>query len=164
MRTKFSFMIPIAFCLQFVGGCKKEDKSTPINSTFSANINGVAFNASSNFALLNVDSSLQIRNMVITGSYKSQLLSIAFGDSILNQIVDTNSHLYFLGTVLTFEDSSASTTYSPISSALYFTQCDTISRLTSGTFSGVLVSSLGDTIIVSNGVFKGINYIWQHSN
>jgi hypothetical protein len=163
----FIVIASIMFCTY---ACKKEESkpsSSPIIVTpaFSAKINGSPYIASSTYCMLLVDSFLQFRAFSIQGYYQSEILSVVFVDSILTEVIDSSTTNGGFGISLQYEDTLSTNEYDMITSNLEFSKFDTISKKTSGTFSGILVgSSPADTLYITEGQFTDIPYIWEHSN
>jgi hypothetical protein len=167
MKKIFYSLLTILTISQALNGCRKDDNgpdTLPATSPFSAKINSIPFNATSTYCLLNVDSDLQLRSFALLGMYQDQTLSISFMDTVLTEVVDSTSALNGLGIDITYSDSSAASFYTTFSSNLTFSKFDTLTKKTSGTFSGTLIGSGNDTLIITDGSFNDITYIWEHSN
>src|SRR5687768_15671067 len=148
MKKTFYSLLMIVGIATVVISCEKDDNkpaNNPGTSSFSAIINSIPFNATSTYCLLNVDSDLQFRSFSLLGMYQDQTLSITFMDTILTEVIDSTTALNWLGVEFTFTDSSAASFYMTFNAALSFSKFDTLTKKTSGTFSGSLIGMNNDT-------------------
>lgn len=157
-------------------GCSKDDdnntQSTPGNSypvpEFSAYLNGNLFKADNfadTFKIQNNISTRTISIMAIDGM-SAGYMHIFMQDSILKENVSLNtipSNWTFSG--ITYNVPS-STHYEGLyfDNHIIFTDQDTVQNLLCGTFSGKIFNFNGDTIKVTNGIFKNVPYEFINVN
>jgi len=164
MKKNFYSLLMILSLALVMNGCRKDNNKPAQNYPFTAKLNGVPFNATTTYCMLNVDSSMHFRYFVLMGMYQDQTLSITFLDSVLTEVIDSTTSLNWFGVDISFTDTSTSTLYIPISSTLAFSKFDTLTKKTSGTFSGTLIGTNNVTMVVSDGKFHDIPYTWEYSN
>ena len=171
MKKNWLFIVTLGI-LVGVYGCKKDDDNNPTSAannnatpSFSALINGSPYIATSTFCELYVDSDMQFRSFVLFGEYQSEIMAVVFLDTILTEVVDSNTVSGSFGFEVQYEDSLSANWYDMVSGNLHISKFDTVTKKTSGTFNAIMIGNFPvDTLVITNGQFTDIDYIFEHSN
>jgi hypothetical protein len=146
------------FLLAFLSSCI-DDVATPStassNGTFTATLDGVAFNSKTAFAVLVKDTAQMTQWMAIGGQFDRTEISIVLFEPIKTEAYSTGVHSAFFFRVSSADEKI----YTPTSGNVTITKSDAASKTVSGTFelTGEEEDS-GEIINVKNGVFTNVKY------